>query len=126
MNFSIEESKENDLNIKAATGNIKTRTIRNLLFSQTLQAVRINDQIALLSLLTKFISIYCIKDLELIDISPTLFDKQETKCYELHMNNNKIVGLKDGEKDDDTLNKKNSFMNLIYHRFQPENRKKRI
>ena len=44
MNFSIEESKENDLIIKAATGKIKTRTIRNLLFSQTLQAVRINYQ----------------------------------------------------------------------------------
>ena len=27
MNFSIEESKENDLIIKAATGNIKMRTI---------------------------------------------------------------------------------------------------
>ena len=35
MNFSIEERKENDLIIKAATGNIKTRTIRNLLFSLT-------------------------------------------------------------------------------------------
>ena len=44
MNFSIEERKENDLIIKAATGNIKTRTIRNLLFSLTLQAVRINNQ----------------------------------------------------------------------------------
>ena len=44
MNFSIEESKENYLIIKAATGNIKMRTIRNLLFSQTLQAVRINNQ----------------------------------------------------------------------------------
>ena len=44
MNFSIEESKDNDLIIKPATGNIKTRTIRNLLFSQTLQAVRINNQ----------------------------------------------------------------------------------
>ena len=44
MNFSIEESKENDLIIKAATGNIKTRKIRNLLFSQTLQAVRITNQ----------------------------------------------------------------------------------
>ena len=43
-NFSIEESKENDLIIKAATGNIKTRTIRNLLFSLTLQVVRINNQ----------------------------------------------------------------------------------
>ena len=42
MNFSIEESKENDLIIKAATGN--RRTIRNLLFSLTLQAVRINNQ----------------------------------------------------------------------------------
>ena len=41
MNFSIEESKENDLIIKTATGNIKTLTIRNLLFSQTVQAVRI-------------------------------------------------------------------------------------
>ena len=44
MNFSIEERKENDLIIKAATANIKTRTIRNLLFSQTLQAVRIYNQ----------------------------------------------------------------------------------
>ena len=44
MNFSIEESKENDLIIKAATGNIKTRTIRNFLFSLTLLAVRINNQ----------------------------------------------------------------------------------
>ena len=44
MNFSIEESKENGLIIKAVTGNIKTRTIQNLLFSQTLQAVRINHQ----------------------------------------------------------------------------------
>ena len=44
MNFSIEESKENDLIIKAATGNIKMRTIRNLLFSQAVQAVRINNQ----------------------------------------------------------------------------------
>ena len=45
MNFSIEESKENDLIIKAATGNIKARTIRNLLVSLTLQAVRINNQV---------------------------------------------------------------------------------
>ena len=44
MNFSIEESKENDLIIKAGTGSIKTWTIRNLLFSQTLQAVIINNQ----------------------------------------------------------------------------------
>ena len=44
MNFSIEEGKENDLIMKAATENIKTRTIRNLLFSPTLQAVRINNQ----------------------------------------------------------------------------------
>ena len=44
MNFSVEESKENDLIIKVATGNIRTRTIRNLLFSLTLQAVRINNQ----------------------------------------------------------------------------------
>ena len=28
MNFSIEESKENDLIIKAATGNIKTRVFK--------------------------------------------------------------------------------------------------
>ena len=40
MGFSIEESKEDDLIIKAATGNIKTRTIILL----TLQAVRINNQ----------------------------------------------------------------------------------
>ena len=59
MNFSIEESKENDLIIKAATGNIKTRTIRNLLFSLTLQAVRINNQEAPLLGLAK--SIYSIK-----------------------------------------------------------------
>ena len=58
MNFSIEESKENDLIIKAATGNIKTRTIRNLLFSLTLQAVRINNQGAPLLGLAK--SIYYI------------------------------------------------------------------
>ena len=44
MNFSTEESKENDLIIKVATGNVKTRTIRNLLFSPTLQAVRLNNQ----------------------------------------------------------------------------------
>ena len=44
MNFSIEESKENDLIIKASTGSIKTRKIRNLLFSLTLQAVRLNNQ----------------------------------------------------------------------------------
>ena len=45
MIFSIEElSKENDLIIKAATGNITTRTIGNLLFSLTLQTVRINNQ----------------------------------------------------------------------------------
>ena len=39
MNFSIEESKENDLIVEAASGNIKTRT-----FSLTLKAVRINNQ----------------------------------------------------------------------------------
>ena len=44
MNFSTEESKENDLIIKAATGNIKTRTIRNFLFSLTLQEVSLNNQ----------------------------------------------------------------------------------
>ena len=44
MNFSIEESKENDLIIKAASGNIKVRTIRILLFSLPLQAVRIYNQ----------------------------------------------------------------------------------
>ena len=42
MKFSIEESKENDLIIKAGTGNIKTWTIRNLLFSLTLQAFFLN------------------------------------------------------------------------------------
>ena len=57
MNFSIEVSKENDLIIKAATGNIKTRTIRNLLFSLALQAVRLNNQGATLLGLAK--SIYC-------------------------------------------------------------------
>ena len=40
MIFSIEESKE----IKAPAGNIKMRTIRDLLFSQTVQEVRINNQ----------------------------------------------------------------------------------
>ena len=55
MNFSIEESKENDLIIKAATGNIKTRTIRNLSFLLTLQAVRINNQGASLLGLAKSI-----------------------------------------------------------------------
>ena len=55
MNFSKEESKENELIIKAATGNIKMRTIRNLLFSQTVQAVRINNQGALLLGLAKSI-----------------------------------------------------------------------
>ena len=58
MNFSIEERKENDLIIKAATGKIKTRTIRNLLFSLTLQSVRINSQGALLLIFAK--SIYYI------------------------------------------------------------------
>ena len=55
MNFSLEESKENDLIIKAATGNIKTRTIRNLLFPLTLPAVRINNQGGLLLGLAKSI-----------------------------------------------------------------------
>ena len=55
MNFSIEESKENDLVIKGATGKIKTRTIRNSLFSLTPQAVRINDQGASLLGLAKCI-----------------------------------------------------------------------
>ena len=58
MNFSIEESKENDLIIKAATGNIKKRTIRNLLFSLTQQAVRINNQGAPLLGLAKSIYYY--------------------------------------------------------------------
>ena len=53
MNLSVEENKENDLIIKAATGNIKMRTIRNLLFSLTLQAVRINNQGAPLLSLAK-------------------------------------------------------------------------
>ena len=44
MNFSLEESKENDLIIKTAIWNIKTPRIRNLLFSLTLRAVRINNQ----------------------------------------------------------------------------------
>ena len=47
MKFSTEQSKENDLIIKAATENIKTRAIHNLLFSLTLRAVRINNQGAL-------------------------------------------------------------------------------
>ena len=61
MDFSIEESKENDLIIEAATGSIKMRTIPNcqsLLFSQTIQAVRINNQEAPLLGLAK--SIYYI------------------------------------------------------------------
>ena len=53
MNFSIEESKENDLIIKASTGNIKTR---NVLFSLTSQAVRENNQGAPLLGLAKSIS----------------------------------------------------------------------
>ena len=56
MNFSIEGSKENDLIIKAATRNIKTRT--NLLFSLTLQAVRINNRGAPLLGLAKSKYIY--------------------------------------------------------------------
>ena len=59
MNFSIEESKENDLIIKAATGNIKMRTIQNLLFSQTVQAVRINNQAAPLLGLAKSTNVVC-------------------------------------------------------------------
>ena len=56
MNFSLEERKENDFKIiKAVTGNTKTRTIRNLLFSQTLQAVRIDNQGAPLLGFTKSI-----------------------------------------------------------------------
>ena len=55
MNFSIEEIKENDLIIKAANRNIKTWTIPNLLFSLTLQAVRINNQEAPLLGLAKSI-----------------------------------------------------------------------
>ena len=58
MNFSTEESKENDLIIKAATGNMKTRTTRNLLFSLTLQAVRINNPGASLLGLAKSIYYY--------------------------------------------------------------------
>ena len=58
MNFSIEESKENGLFIKVATGKIKTRTIRNLLFSLTLQAVRINYQGAPLLGLAKSINYF--------------------------------------------------------------------
>ena len=57
MNFSIEENEENDSIIKAATRIIKMRTIQNLLFSQTLPAVRINNEGAPLSGLAK--SIYC-------------------------------------------------------------------
>ena len=57
MIFSTEESEENYLIIKAATGNIKTRTIQNVLFSLTLQAVRLNNQGVLLLGLAK--SIYC-------------------------------------------------------------------
>ena len=63
MNFSTEESKENDLIIKAVTGNIKTRTIRDLLFSLTLQAVRINYQGAPFLGLAKSIYIVHRKDL---------------------------------------------------------------
>ena len=56
--FSIEESKENDFIIKVATGSIKMRTSRNLLFSQTVQAVRINNQGAPLLGLAKSIHYY--------------------------------------------------------------------
>ena len=42
MIFSIEERKDNDLIVKTATGNTKTRTIRDLLFSQTVQAVHLH------------------------------------------------------------------------------------
>ena len=59
MNFSIEESKENDLIIKAATGNIKTWTIPNLSFSLTLREVTINNQGAPLLGLAKYIYIRC-------------------------------------------------------------------
>ena len=61
MNISTEEGKENDLIIKAATGNIKARTIRDFLFPLTLQAcaVRLNDQGApLLGLLNLYISAF--------------------------------------------------------------------
>ena len=44
INFSIKESKENDLIINAATGNIKRTFFTNLLFALTLQEVRINNQ----------------------------------------------------------------------------------
>ena len=63
MNFSIQESKENDLIIEAATRSIKMRTIRNLLFSQTVQAVRIDNQGAPLLGLAK--SIYLIVPIEM-------------------------------------------------------------
>ena len=56
MNFSVKESKESDLVIKAETGNIKTRTNRTLLFSLTLQAVRIKNLGAPLLGLAKSIS----------------------------------------------------------------------
>ena len=58
MNFFTEESKENDLIIEAATGNIKLWTIRNLLFSLTLQVVRLNNQGAPLLGLAKSIYYY--------------------------------------------------------------------
>ena len=48
-------NEEITLIIKVATGNIKTRTIQNLLFSLTLQAVRINNPGALLLGLVKSI-----------------------------------------------------------------------
>ena len=62
MNFSTEESKKKKkkLIIKAATGNIKTWTIRNFLFSLTLQAVRLNNQGAPLLGLAKSINYYYI------------------------------------------------------------------
>ena len=55
MNFSTEESKENDLIIKPA--------IRNFLFSLTLQAVRLNNQGAPLLGLAKSIYYRCNVDL---------------------------------------------------------------
>ena len=73
MNFSIEERKENDLIIKAATGNIKTRTIQNLLFSLMLQAVRINNQGAPLLGLVKSINFYYHYSYDIVITSPSYY-----------------------------------------------------
>ena len=71
MDFSIDESKENDL----ATRNIKTRRIGNLLFSLTLQAVRINNQGApLLGLAKSIYYLRCYNDQKITPFFPSDFE----------------------------------------------------